>query len=244
MSSSILLTTPKHLITHTSFDPEEQPVIAIDALAALKRDTLQADFIRAAFKAKVSWQVEPIFKDSFVAEFEQSPQSVPSAVLIGLLQRPQGLAMLFTKRTMRLMAHAGQVCFPGGRIDDSDANAREAAVRETHEEVGIASEFIEAVGEHPIFLSSTHFAMRPVIGFIHEGYTIRPSAAEVEYVFEVPLSVLMNPQYFSLHRVRAKEGTGRFYFSVRWKQHFIWGATAVLVRNLYRFLAAAQKQLR
>jgi len=241
--SSPILSVPQRIYTQQSFDPERQPVISTEALPALGRDVIDIEFIRDAFKADIQWQVEPVFKDAFVHDFSQSPQSVPSAVLLGLLQRPKGLSMLFTRRTMQLVAHAGQVCFPGGRIDIEDASAQDAAVRETYEEVGIAAEFIEPLGQQPIFLSSTRFAMCPIVGFIRDGHEIHPSPDEVEAVFEVPLSVLMDPNYFCLHQVQTPQGPGRMYFSVRWQKHFIWGATAALVRNLYRYLAAAQQQL-
>ena len=170
---------PSRLITPQSFNPESQPVLALEALPALGHDAIQIEFIREAFNSPVTWQVEPVFKTSFVDSFQRSPESVPSAVLMGLLQGPTGLSMLFTKRTMRLVAHAGQVCFPGGRIDTVDSTPQDAAIRETFEEVGIAPTFIEPLGQHPIFLSSTQFAMCPIVGLIHEGYQLKPSPDEV-----------------------------------------------------------------
>ncbi|MCQ9616782.1 CoA pyrophosphatase [Paenalcaligenes niemegkensis] len=241
--SSPILPASKRQIASQGFNPESQPVMALESLPALEHYAIQTDFIRQAFSALIDWQVEPVFESSFVHSFEQSPQSVPSAVFMGLLQRSSGLSMLFTKRAQHLVDHAGQVSFPGGRIDAADANPTDAAVRETYEEVGIAAQYIEPLGQQPIFLSSTLFAMCPIVGLIHEGYEIHPSPDEVEAVFEVPLTVLMNPRNFHLHKVSLAGGNSRLYFSVRWQDHFIWGATAVIVRNLYRYLAAAQQQI-
>ena len=225
------------------FNPETQPVIALDTLPSLAVEALQEDFIREAFKTLAEGQVDPYFQGQFVDNFTAAPAAIPAAVYLGLQQRKEGLSMLFTRRSAQLLHHAGQISFPGGRIDPEDSSVQAAALRETHEEVGIDPDYLEPLGQQPIFLSSTSFAMCPVVGMIHPGYRIEPSPAEVSEVFEVPLSTLLDPRLHTLHQVNVDGVTYRQYFAIRWQQHFIWGATAVIVRNFYHYLHAAYQRL-
>lgn len=227
------------------FDPQTQPLIDLAFLPSITNTYLQADFIKTAFSYPVKWVVEPLFSHDFVSEFHQYPQGIQSAVCIPLVQRPQGLTMLLTRRAGHLSSHAGQVCFPGGRIDLADSNATAAALRETHEEVGIAPHYIQPLGEQPILITLTKYAMRPVVGLVEAGFVMQADPAEVAQVFEVPLSVLMNPSNHRLHRLPRKDnqGTLRYYFSMSWNGYFIWGATAAIIRNFYHYLAAAARQV-
>lgn len=227
------------------FDPQTQPLIDLMHLPSITNRYLQADFIKTAFSHPVQWGVEPLFSHDFVSEFYQYPQGIQSAVCIPLIQRPHGLNMLLTRRAGHLSSHAGQVCFPGGRIDPSDRNAIAAALRETFEEVGIAPHYIQPLGEQPILITLTKYAMRPVVGLVKAGFVMQPDPAEVAQVFEVPLSVLMNPLNHRLHRLPRKDNKGavRYYFSISWNGYFIWGATAAVIRNFYHYLAAAAQQI-
>lgn len=224
------------------FNPTLQPTLGVQDLPVLQPATLNDAFIRLAFQHTIDWQVEAQFAHSFAEEFAATSNAIPSAVYIGLVKRSRGLSVLFTKRTAHLPTHAGQVCFPGGRLEPSDMSPKDAAVRETFEELGIAPQFIEPLGQHPIFTTTTGFAICPIVGMVHEGYQLKTCINEVAEVFEVPLDVLLNPKHHHLHEVATEHGAHR-YFSITWHEHFIWGATAVLVRNLYHFLAAAEQQL-
>ncbi|OWT65782.1 CoA pyrophosphatase [Candidimonas nitroreducens] len=224
-----------------SFDPLTQPVVAVaDIPPALLPSTLELDFIRLAFGQTVPWQVEPVFADSFGSDFSHFTNTVQAAVFIPLVQRPKGLQVIFTRRASHLHDHAGQISFPGGQVDRLDRDAIAAAIRETHEEIGIAPRYLEPIGTHPVYLTSTRYTMLPVIGLVLPGFSIAPNKTEVAEVFEVPLAVLMNPGAHRLHKAQLPDGNYRYYFSITWQGHFIWGATAALIRNLYHYLAAAQ----
>lgn len=225
------------------FDPQSQPVVPSQPLAALKPGSMSLDFIAAAFNRSVSWEVEPLFRASF-----KRPGMVPegmrrAAVFMPLVVRGEQLNVLFTRRAAHLYDHAGQICFPGGRIEASDKDAVAAALRETHEEIGVAPEYIRLFGTQPGYVTTTRFAMTPVIGQLKPGFTVTPDASEVAEVFEVPLSVLMDPQQHRLHHVSSASEPGHYYFSISWNSYFIWGATAAVIRNFYHYLAAAQAQV-
>lgn len=241
----ILLTDLARLeAARVGFDPQKQPLIEIPVLPGIAQSYLEPEFIRAAFSQPVEWGVEPLFADLFVPDFAEYPEGIQSAVCVPLIQRPTGLHVLFTRRAGHLLSHAGQVCFPGGRIEVADQSAVQAALRETHEEVGIDPIYIQPLGEQPIFITNSRYAMRPVVGLLKNGFHISPDPAEVAEVFEVPLARLMDPRYHQLHHLPAKEGhKERYYFSMTWQGHFIWGATAAVIRNFYHHLAAAAQQL-
>ncbi|NYT85722.1 CoA pyrophosphatase [Pollutimonas harenae] len=241
MSQSILPSRNRRIIA-AGFDPLTQPIVQSNALQALAPSSLEPDFICSAFSCPINWQVEPVFTKSFQVDITQPEDVVQAAVLFPLVQRPSGLHVLFTRRASHLYDHAGQISFPGGRIEPGDHDAVAAALRETQEEVGIGPEYIQYIGTQPGFLTSTRFTMKPIIGLIRPGFTIVPDITEVAEVFEVPLSVLMDTRLHRLHQANLPDGGHRFYFSLTWKSYFIWGATAALIRNFYHFLAAAETQ--
>lgn len=230
-------------IVKPAFDPMVQPVVAGQVLQPLSAASLQLDFIRQAFGRPIQWQVEPIFNGSFDKDFSHRTDVVQAAVFFPLIERPSGLHVLFTRRASHLYDHAGQISFPGGRIEASDRDAIAAALRETYEEIGVGPQFIQLIGTQPSYLTSTRFTMKPVIGQILPGFTITPDLSEVAEVFEVPLSVLMDTTMHRLHKARLPDGGYRYYFSISWQSYFIWGATAALIRNFYHYLAAAQAEL-
>lgn len=228
---------PKHV---SGFDPTIQPVIPLPGSPELSPATLQLAFIRQAFSQPVAWQVEPVFTHYFDLDTSAYSDITPAAVFIPLLERPEGLHVMFTRRSAHLYSHAGQICFPGGRIESSDADYIQAALRETWEEVGVEPRFVELIGSQPSFLTSTRYTMKPVIGVLRPGYTLTPDRSEVEEIFEVPLASLLSPSLHRLHEIRPQEGLPRHFFSISWGEYFIWGATAALIRNLYHYLAAAE----
>ena len=230
----------KSRIVRTEFDPQIQPVVSTQVLTPLLPESLELDFICQAFKLPVTWQVEPLFKSSFQADFQHHEALRRAAVFVPLVQRPSGLHVVFTRRAAHLYDHAGQISFPGGRIEPTDQDEIAAALRETHEEIGIGPEFIQLIGTQPGYITSTQFTMKPVIGSLKPGFTVTPDVSEVAEVFEVPLSVLLDPSQHRLHYAQIGNGEDRYFFSISWQSYFIWGATAALIRNFYHFLAAAQ----
>lgn len=227
-------------LSRSGFDPQRQPLAPVPALAPLLPQALELDFIRQALQQPFDWQVEPLFLDEFDSAILALPDVARAAVLMPLVQRNDGLHVIFTRRADHLSNHAGQVSFPGGRIEPQDADAVAAALRETHEEIGIAPEFLQPIGTQPSLLTASRFIMTPVVGVLRPGYLIQPNHDEVAEVFDVPLRVLMDPASYRLHRVDFTDGAHRLYFSISWQSHFIWGATATLLRNFHRFLLAAQ----
>ena len=227
------------------FDPQIQPIVPLShELPRLEPSSLQLEFICAAFLADFEWQVEPLFTQSFQVEHLDIPGTTKAAVFFPLVQREDGLHVILTRRASHLYDHAGQISFPGGRIEADDADAIDAALRETEEEIGVSRRFVELIGCQPSFLTSTRFTMKPVIGLVKPGFTLTPATDEVAEVFEVPLAFLMDPRHHRLHRADLPGGGHRFYFSMPWGTYFIWGATAALIRNFYHYLAAAQSALR
>lgn len=230
----------KNRVVRPEFDPMIQPVVSTQVLTPLLPESLELQFIRQAFKLPVNWQVEPLFKNSFQADLQQNEALRRAAVFVPLVQRPSGLHVVFTRRAEHLYDHAGQISFPGGRIEPTDQDEIAAALRETHEEIGIGPEFIQLIGTQPGYITTTRFTMKPVIGSLKPGFTVTPDLSEVAEVFEVPLSVLLDPSQHRLHYAQLGRGENRYYFSISWQSYFIWGATAALIRNFYHFLAAAQ----
>jgi 8-oxo-dGTP pyrophosphatase MutT (NUDIX family) len=155
---------------------------------------------------------------------------VPAAVLLPIIERPDGFTMLFTVRASGLRHHAGQVSFPGGRLDPSDQGPREAALREAAEEVGLAEELVEVAGYLPNYLTITGYSVTPVVGFVRPEFRPAPDAKEVSAAFEVPLKTLLEPGSMQV-RYRKFFGVTLPYFEMPWGRHLIWGATAAMLVN-------------
>ena len=153
----------------------------------------------------------------------------------------ESLTVLLTQRGGSLSSHAGQVAFPGGKADAQDADAVATALREADEEIGLAPARVEVLGCLPTYTTGSGFVVTPVVGLVNELGGWRPNAGEVERIFEVPLDFLMNPANHRLHR-GPWAGQVREWWSMPYNdgqtEHFIWGATAGMLRNLYRFLQA------
>lgn len=162
----------------------------------------------------------------------------PAAVLVPLVPRDDGLHMILTERQPHLRQHAGQVAFPGGRLDGDDEGPIAAALRETEEETGILPAFVEPIGFLDTYLTSTNYRVFPVVGILRQGFTVTPHAGEVADVFEVPLSFLMDPKHHERHS-RDWQGRTRYYYAMPWNGRYIWGATAGMIRNLYSLLYEA-----
>lgn len=158
-----------------------------------------------------------------------------AAVLIPVIAQAQGLTVLFTQRTQHLKSHSGQVSFPGGRAEPGDASAEFTALREAQEEIGLALERVEILGRLPEYHTRTGFRVTPVIGLIQPPLELTPDPREVESVFEVPLSFLLDPANRQ-RRTRELQGRSVGFYVFEYQGHMIWGATAGMLVNLHKML--------
>jgi 8-oxo-dGTP pyrophosphatase MutT (NUDIX family) len=161
--------------------------------------------------------------------------STPAAVLVGLVDRIEGPALLLTQRTDHLRDHAGQICFPGGRIEAGDESAAAAALREAEEEIGLDPAKVGILGELPRYQTVTGFRIHPVVGWISPPFELRPDPFEVAEAFEVPLHFVLDPENHRRQSYRRGPIT-RGYYVVPYQGRFIWGATAGILVNLARLL--------
>jgi 8-oxo-dGTP pyrophosphatase MutT (NUDIX family) len=225
-------------------DPRDLPSHpAQDNLNRLPEKRLTVGSLRARFAdGQRPWQPEDI-PDRRIALAEHSPR--PAAVLIPLLQ-PAGTevpTVLLTVRPSHLRTHSGQIAFPGGGVDGSDADRTATAMREANEEVGLSASDIEVVGQMPAYITGTGFEVTPVIGLVHGQPELRCDPGEVEAVFEVPLPWLMDPSNHERRHITAA-GEERSFYSMPWcpppgeVEYFIWGVTAAILRNFYHYLRA------
>ncbi len=155
----------------------------------------------------------------------------PAAVLIPVVDHPQPTVLL-TQRSAQLADHAGQIAFPGGKIDATDASPLDTALREAEEEIGLAREFVEPIGYLDLYGTGFGFRILPTVARVRPGFTLNINHGEVDDAFEVPLAFLMNPDN---HQVHSKEfrGMERFYYAMPFAERYIWGATAGILRVLY-----------
>lgn len=157
----------------------------------------------------------------------------PAAVLVGIVMRPEGATILLTQRRSTMRAHAGQIAFPGGRIDPQDADPLAAALREAHEEIALASSHVTPLGYLDPYQTGTGYRVVPVVALVSPPFELTPCEAEVEDVFETPLDFLMNPLN---HQIVTRQHDGRRFYAMTHGERYIWGATAGMLRNLYERL--------
>ncbi len=160
----------------------------------------------------------------------------PASVLVPLVTRPEGMSVLLTLRTEHLAAHAGQISFPGGRQEESDRDAIEAALRETEEEVGLPRDHVEVVGRLDTYVTSTGFEVTPVVGLVRAPYPVRLDPFEVAELFEVPLAFVIDPANRQ-RQSREYKGRQRTFYVLPYQHRHIWGATAGMLVNLAEVLA-------
>jgi 8-oxo-dGTP pyrophosphatase MutT (NUDIX family) len=220
-----------------NFNPQEVPVKSWDAhLPAVPPHLLSLPSLRERFAQPPIWQPEVREEPRFT---DRAPHD--AAVLVALIMRDEP-TLLLTQRTEKLSTHSGQIAFPGGKVDAGETMVQ-AALREAHEEVGLSADYVQIIGSLPRYITGTAFHITPVVAAVRPGFALQANPDEVADVFEVPLSYLMNPAHHARHHFEF-QGHQREWFSMPWldtqtgQSRFIWGATAGMLRNLYRFLAA------
>jgi 8-oxo-dGTP pyrophosphatase MutT (NUDIX family) len=219
-----------------SIDPRDVPVMRVDShLPAVASATLNAVALQARFAQPPVWQPELIAEKKFM---DRPPMR--AAVLIPIVMHVNPTVLL-TQRTAHLSTHSGQIAFPGGKVDDTDADAIAAALREAEEEVGLQRQFVQVLGQLPTYTTGSSFLVTPVVALVNPGFSLTPNAHEVADTFEVPLAYLMNPAHHRHHQVEW-QGVQRHWLSMPYQdgpiERYIWGATAGMLRNFYRFLMA------
>lgn len=200
------------------------PLSVDDVTAAL---ALQANERRSDF------DLNPERRDSELRNHGERP----AAVLIGLRPAPGGIRVILTRRAAHLYQHAGQIAFPGGKIDPGDRSARHAALREAEEEVGLPAEAVRILGDLDAYFTSTGFRVAPVVAAVAADWEPAPDPREVGEVFEPPLDFLMDPA----NRRRGHHdrlGYRRYFWAMPWEGRYIWGATAGMLKDLSDRLAA------
>jgi 8-oxo-dGTP pyrophosphatase MutT (NUDIX family) len=216
-----------------------EPLLKRDASA----DITSSEFFERA-KARLTFNVPPGLNDASIIP-ESGDQGTdhmlkiiaeerpirPAAVLIGIVDH-QKPTVLLTQRAAHLNDHAGQISFPGGKIDSSDASPLDAALREAEEEIGLQRSFVTPVGYLDLYATGFGFRILPTVARVQPGFELQVNADEVDDVFEVPLAFLMDPIN---HQVHSKEWRGimRSYYAMPFAERYIWGATAGILRVLY-----------
>ncbi len=166
------------------------------------------------------------------ALFPASP--VPAAVLVPLVERPEGLTVLLTQRATQLRNHAGQISFPGGRVEADDADSKAAALREAREEIGLDERFVSVIGYLPDHILLSGFRVTPVVGFVRLGFELLLDPTEVQDTFEVPLSFVFDPANHRTRRRRLALTDAEIEIcDISWGDRNIWGATAGMLMTLY-----------
>jgi len=160
----------------------------------------------------------------------------PAAVLVPLMDRPEGLAVLLTQRTAHLAHHAGQISFPGGHIEPDDGGPLETALRETEEEVGLDRRHVSVIGHLDTYVTRTGFVVMPVVGIVEPPFDVSPDPHEVAEVFEVPLAFFLDPANHHRHSAEFN-GVVRHFHAMPYGRHYVWGATADMLLNLYQVLS-------
>jgi 8-oxo-dGTP pyrophosphatase MutT (NUDIX family) len=224
-------------------DPERIPVIGTDGhLPSVPRERLTPAALRERFRTPGEHAPE---MPGDGGRFNPGVAPTAASVLVPLVRRDQGLQVLLTRRTDHLRDHAGQISFPGGRAEDHDVDAVATALRETEEEIGLHRRHVEVIGALPHYTTVTSYVVTPIVALVEPGFTLSLDRFEVAEAFEVPLDFLMTPAHHRRHEMEFA-GQRRHFLSMPWQaadalgqpqRYFIWGATAAMLRNFYRFLS-------
>ena len=198
-----------------------------DLIGRIEARLLRRPSVGAEGELKPDWQPE--------VPFDRPP--VPAAVLIGLVSRPAGLSVLYTERSSDLRSHSGQIAFPGGKIDPTDADAADAALREASEEVDLDRGEARVLGFLPTYYTGSNYLITPVVALVEPARPFVPNPAEVQSVFEVPLEWLMDNRNYGTYRIR-RGGREHTTWQINHGDFVIWGITANLTRRFHDLVLA------
>ena len=176
------------------------------------------------------------FDLNLAIEMTQFRDLRPAAVLIGLWDKPEGAQIILTKRASHLQHHPGQIAFPGGKVDGSDATLESTALREAQEEIGLSSEKVQILGRLPCHETVTGFQITPILGLVRNDFSPILQVAEVADVFSVPFRHVLNAANYRVER-RQWRGEWRHFYAVPYGPYYIWGATARILRGLAERMA-------
>lgn len=176
-------------------------------------------------------------EDLHVIALQEGVRVTEAAVLVPLVRRADRINVLLTQRTAHLEDHAGQISFPGGRVESSDRSREETALRETEEEIGLERARVAVLGRLPDYEIPSGFRITPVVGWIESPFEVKPDPFEVESVFEAPLAYFLAPANYQRREYRFR-GRHRHYMAIPFEGRYIWGATAGMLFSLCRMLAA------
>lgn len=219
-------------------DPRDVPITHRYAdLPAVPAERLAPAWIRTRLAAPPVWVPEHQGDRSRVT----SASIRAAAVLVPIVDRHDGATVLLTQRPAHMREHAGQIAFPGGRSDAIDASPTDTALREAWEEIGLLRDRIDVIGQMPAYLTGTGYEVTPVVAVVAPDFELTLHSGEVSEAFEVPLRFLMDPRHHE-RRHLVQPGIERQFlampYSAGGREFFIWGATAAMLRNLYRLLMA------
>jgi 8-oxo-dGTP pyrophosphatase MutT (NUDIX family) len=215
-------TEKRHHAAPDSVGSENTP----DSPARVDIDRLRAALLR-----------RPADAESVVEAGTELCAPIAAAVLFPIVLGERGTTVLLTRRTEHLRDHPGQISFPGGRVEASDPSPDRTALRETQEEIGLASRHVEIAGFLPEYRTATGYRITPVVGFLTPPFALRPDPSEVVEIFEVPLSFLLDPANHQRH-VREYQGKTRDFVAMPYERYFIWGATAGIIVSLAHAMLA------
>ena len=231
-----------NIATPPTFDAQAVPIhkVCVNEKQVAK-EFLDPAGLKERFRAPPQWQLEitdenrHVIASDIIAKRQRAGKTTKAAVLIPLLLKEDGLQVLLTQRTNHLHDHAGQISFPGGRMDAQDENPYDTALRESREEIGLDPKRVEIIGHLPEYLTVSGYSVTPVVGLVQAQAEYVLDEFEVADVFEVPLSFLLDPSNHQVRLWQSEQGSRRFY-AMPYEHRFIWGATAGMLRNLYHLL--------
>ena len=229
------------------FDPQKSVIRQrFESEIHIDDSMLMPEQLRARFSLDIPWMPEETdenrhIKASFkIEKKELDGIEARAAILIPIIFRKNEPMILLTERSQNLSSHAGQISFPGGRFSNTDECLVTTAKRETKEEVGIKEEDIEVLGIFPEYCTISGYRVTPVAALIKSQSVYKLNSNEVKSVLEVPMKYLLNPRNFVLRSWESDQGRRHFY-SIKFENYFIWGATAAILRNFYFFLITVKR---